>query len=160
MLREAGFAVSRASTAEEALTRLRSFQPGPDVIVSDHVLPGASGSAFVRPLREICPRVPVIAIRGMIEAESEYEGLHVIFLRKPCPPDCLIGEVHSPLAREPPHCKLLRALNARIIWNDRPALSEHRRTEGPRPIVRKFLRAYNAISLEIALLALACTAPT
>ena len=99
VLRDAGFAVSSASTAEEALTYLRSFQPGPDVIVSDHVLPGVSGSAFVRQLREICPHVPVIVISGMIEAESEYKDLQVIFLRKPCPPDCLIGEVQSALAR-------------------------------------------------------------
>jgi CheY-like chemotaxis protein len=97
VLREAGFAVSSASTAEQALTSLRSFAPGPDAIVTDHILPGASGSAFVRQLREICPRVPVIVISGMIEAEGEYEGLRVIFLRKPCPPECLIREVQSAL---------------------------------------------------------------
>lgn len=99
VLREAGFAVSSASTAEQALTSLRSFSPEPDAIVTDHVLPGASGSAFVRQLREICPLVPVIVISGMAEAEGEYDGLHAIFLRKPCPPDCLIREVEAALAR-------------------------------------------------------------
>ena len=98
VLREAGFSVSCATTAEQALTFLRSFATGPDVIVTDHVLPGASGSVFVRQLREISARVPVLVISGMAEAECEYDGLHVTFLRKPCPPDCLIREVQAALA--------------------------------------------------------------
>ena len=95
VLREAGFSVSCASTAEQALALLRSFASGPDVIVTDHVLPGASGSALVHQLRESSPRVPVIVISGMAEAEGEYQGLRVIFLRKPCPPESLIHEVQA-----------------------------------------------------------------
>jgi len=95
VLRAAGFSVSSANTAERALTSLRTLAPGPDVIVTDHVLPGASGSAFVRQLREVCPRVLVIVISGMAEAEGEYKGLNVIFLRKPCPPDRLIREIQA-----------------------------------------------------------------
>ena len=98
VVREAGFSVTCASTAEQALTVLCSTVAGPDVIVTDHVLPGASGSVFVRQLRGICPRVPVIVVSGMAEAEGEYEGLEVHFLRKPCPPECLIREVHTALA--------------------------------------------------------------
>lgn len=97
VLREAGFSVSRACTAEHALALLRSFASGPDVIVTDHVLPGASGSVFVRQLREIFPLVPVLVISGMAEAEGEYDGLHAIFLRKPCPPENLIHEVQVAL---------------------------------------------------------------
>jgi CheY-like chemotaxis protein len=97
VLRDAGFSVSSAGTAEQALTFLRSTAPGPDVIVTDHVLPGASGSTFVRVLRNVCSQIPVIVISGMAEAESEYEGLLVTFLRKPCSPDCLIREVWASL---------------------------------------------------------------
>jgi CheY-like chemotaxis protein len=93
VLRKAGFSVSSASTAEQALEVLRSSADGPDVIITDHVLPGASGSAFVNQLRQISPRVPVIVISGMAEAENEYDDLNVVFLRKPCPPDALIREV-------------------------------------------------------------------
>ena len=74
-----------------------SLASGPDVIVTDHVLPGASGSAFVHQLREISPHVPVIVISGMAEAEGEYEGLRITFLRKPCPPEALIREVEGAL---------------------------------------------------------------
>ena len=93
VLREAGFSVSSASTAEQALELLRSSAAGPDVIITDHVLPGASRSAFVKQLRQISPHVPVIVISGMAEAESEYDDLNVVFLRKPCPPETLIREV-------------------------------------------------------------------
>jgi two-component system, chemotaxis family, sensor kinase CheA len=48
VLRDAGFSVSCASTAEQVLALLRSFASVPDVIVTDHVLPGASGSGLVR----------------------------------------------------------------------------------------------------------------
>jgi len=102
VLRVARFSVSCASTSEQALTSLRSPASGPDVIVTDHVLPGASGSVFVRQLREISPRVPVLVISGMAEAESEYHGLHVVFLRKPCPPDSLIREVQAALVPQSP----------------------------------------------------------
>ena len=99
VLREAGFSVSRTSTAEQTLALLRFFffASGPDVIVTDHILPGASGSGFVRQLREISPRVPALVISSMAEAEGEYDGLHVIFLRKPCPPENLIHEVQVAL---------------------------------------------------------------
>jgi CheY-like chemotaxis protein len=93
VLREAGFSVFSASTAEQALELLRSSAAGPDVIITDHVLPGASGSVFVKQLRQISPHVPVIVISGMAEAESEYDDLNVVFLRKPCPPDALFREV-------------------------------------------------------------------
>jgi DNA-binding NtrC family response regulator len=101
VLREADFSVSSAGTAEHALEVLRLSAAGPDVIITDHVLPGASGSAFVNQLRQISPRVPVIVISGMAEAESEYDDLNVVFLRKPCPPDALIREVMATIRHEP-----------------------------------------------------------
>ena len=38
-----------------------------------------------------------LVISGMAEAEGEYDGLHAIFLRKPCPPENLIHEVQVAL---------------------------------------------------------------
>ena len=97
VLRDAGLSVSRASTAEQALDFLRLWTAGPDVIVTDHVLPGASGSVFVNQLRRTAVAIPVIVISGMAEAESEYHDLNVTFLRKPCPPDALIRAVRASL---------------------------------------------------------------
>ncbi len=97
VLRDAGFEVCIATTAESAHALLRSEPVGQSVqvIVTDHVLPGASGADFVRQLRAIKPAVPVIVITGLPEAESEYEGLGVIFRQKPCPPPELIMLVRN-----------------------------------------------------------------
>jgi len=67
------------------------------VILTDHVLPGASGAAFVRSLRESRPAVPVFVVTGMDDAESEYSGLGVTFLYKPCAPEELIRNVRQAL---------------------------------------------------------------
>ena len=99
VLRDAGFPVSIANTAEGALALLRSpgFAGRLGVIVTDHVMPGASGADFVRELRRINSLVPVIVVTGMAEAEEEYEGLNVKFLQKPCPPPELIETVRTAL---------------------------------------------------------------
>ncbi len=93
VLRDAGFEICIATTAESAMALLRSDPVGPSIgaIVTDHVLPGASGAEFVRQLRSINPAVPVIVITGLPEAESEYTGLNVAFRHKPCPPAELIA---------------------------------------------------------------------
>ena len=104
VLREAGFPVSIATNVDGAFALLRS--PGLasrlGVIVTDHVMPGASGADFVRELRRINPHVPVIVVTGMAEAEQEYDTLNVTFLQKPCPPPELIETVRDALRRCPP----------------------------------------------------------
>ena len=97
VLKSAGFSVLTASSAEEALVLLHDPAATSDleVIVTDHVLPGASGDSFVRELRNFSPSVPVLVITGMDEAEKEYAGLRITFLHKPCPPEDLILEVRQ-----------------------------------------------------------------
>ena len=99
VLRDAGFEVYIATTAETAHALLRSGSIGDSigVIVTDHILPGGSGADFVRQLRQIKPAVPVIVITGLPQAESEYVGLNVIFRQKPCPPPDLIALVREAL---------------------------------------------------------------
>jgi len=95
VLRHAGFEVSIATTADGAMAVMRS-QPLASslrVIITDHVMPGATGAEFVRALRTVNPTVPVIVVSGLPEIESEYEGLKVRFLAKPCFPQELIGTV-------------------------------------------------------------------
>jgi len=99
VLRGAGFSVLTADSAEKALQLLRdeSATAGLRVILTDHVLPGASGDAFVRELREFSPSVPVLVISGMDEAEQAYAGLEITFLHKPCAPEDLIAQVRVAL---------------------------------------------------------------
>jgi DNA-binding response OmpR family regulator len=102
VLRDAGFEVVIATTAESAHALLRSQPLGDSVgvIVTDHMLPGASGADFVRQLRQIKPTVPVIVITGLPEAETEYLGLNVVFRQKPCPPPELIALVRDSMTSE------------------------------------------------------------
>jgi DNA-binding response OmpR family regulator len=97
VLHGAGFSVMTADSAEQALEFLRDSKAssGLRVILTDHVLPGASGDAFVRELRDFSPSVPVLVITGMDEAEPEYAGLGVTFLHKPCAAEELIAQVHQ-----------------------------------------------------------------
>ncbi len=101
VLRDAGFEVCVATTAETAHALLRSGT-GDSVaaIVTDHILPGDSGADFVRQLRKLRPLVPVIVITGLPEAESEYDGLNVTFRQKPCPPADLIALVRDIMRQE------------------------------------------------------------
>jgi CheY-like chemotaxis protein len=102
ILRDAGFRVTIAMSAEAALDVLRTRE-SPDgirAIVTDHILPGASGAEFVRMLRNLHADIPVIVITGLPGAEEEYNGLGVIFREKPLPPDHLIATVKSALAQK------------------------------------------------------------
>ncbi len=98
VLREAGFRVDIATTAETALALLRT-KSGDSIgtVVTDHIMPGISGAVFVRQLRDARPGIPVIVISGMAEAENDYEGLDVVFRTKPCPPTQLIALVREKL---------------------------------------------------------------
>lgn len=99
VLRDAGFSVLTASTAAQALAFLSlSDDLRVDAIVTDHVMPGVRGSEFVQTMRAMQPHIPVIAISGLPEAESEYAGLNVTFLRKPCRPDELIRQLKNCLS--------------------------------------------------------------
>ena len=90
VLEQAGMSVSTAETAEAAIETLLSSANHFHVIVTDHMLPGNNGAAFVRQLRAINHLIPVLAISGLAEAESEYAELKVCFLPKPVPPEQLI----------------------------------------------------------------------
>ena len=91
VLADAGMCVSTAETSEEALALLRPPRATRfDVIITDHMLPGESGAAFVRQLRSLEGSIPVLAISGLPEAREEYEALNVRFLPKPVPPEDLI----------------------------------------------------------------------
>jgi DNA-binding NtrC family response regulator len=101
VLSQAGVEVQVATSAESALALLRTLSQAEriGVIVTDHVMPQATGSEFVRLVREVNPQVPVIVISGLPEADREYEGLNVIFRQKPCPPPELIDLVQAAARR-------------------------------------------------------------
>jgi len=66
-----------------------------EVIVTDHVMPASMVLFSFGNCNELRPQVPVIVMSGLAEAEAQYAGLDVTFLRKPCPPESLIQAVRA-----------------------------------------------------------------
>jgi len=101
VLRQAGLEVEIATSADSALALLRTLSKTEHigVIVTDHIMPQATGSEFIRLVRTVNPQVPVIVISGLPEAEKEYIGMNVVFRQKPCPPAELIDLVQSAVAK-------------------------------------------------------------
>jgi CheY-like chemotaxis protein len=97
ILKRAGYFVIAVLSPLRALEQLRNDEfPAPiELIITDHIMPGMTGSEFIAKLREFQPTIPVLVISGMMEAEEEYEGLDVEFRLKPLLPDNLLASVHS-----------------------------------------------------------------
>ena len=103
VLRKAGFQVSIATSVESALATLRIIRDRIGVIVTDHLMPDYSGPELVRQIRAENDWIPVIVLSGLPDADSEYEGLEVVFRAKPLPPPELIELVRSSLAEANRH---------------------------------------------------------
>jgi CheY-like chemotaxis protein len=89
----------QAETAYSADAALCALQGDPvraiSLVITDHIMPGESGSVFVKRLWETRPGIPVMVLSGLAEAEEDYAGLDVTFRAKPIRPADLIE-----LARE------------------------------------------------------------
>lgn len=69
MLVELGYHVTQVPSAEEGLERLRSG-PAPDLLLTDHLMPGMTGSQLVAAARVLYPLLPVVIVSGYAEMES------------------------------------------------------------------------------------------
>jgi CheY-like chemotaxis protein len=97
ILRRAGYFVIAALNPARALEQFQrgEFPAEISLVITDHLMPGMCGSEFVRVLRRTHPRLPVLVISGLEEAEQEYKGLDVTFRMKPLLPDRLLETVGS-----------------------------------------------------------------
>ncbi len=100
ILRNAGFVTYAVTSAESALALLAEIPETVRAVVTDHILPGASGAQMARQLRHRWPDLPVIVLTGMPSVEDEYDGLEVEILTKPCNPEDLIALLHSKTDRD------------------------------------------------------------
>lgn len=69
MLNDFGFEVVEAGSAEEALKLLKSGNV-PDLLVTDHLMPGMSGADLARAARVLHPVLPVLVVSGYAEVEG------------------------------------------------------------------------------------------
>jgi CheY-like chemotaxis protein len=101
ILKRAGYFVIAVLSPERALEQFRNneYPATIDLILTDHNMPGMTGSEFVTHLRAFAPEIPVLVISGMAEAEDEYANLGVNFRLKPLLPDDLLATVHTLLTK-------------------------------------------------------------
>lgn len=92
ILKRNGYAVITVLNPARALEQLRSgdFLSEINLVITDHIMPGMSGSTFVREIRGLQPQMPVLVISGLEEAAEEYEGLQIQFRVKPVQPEILL----------------------------------------------------------------------
>jgi DNA-binding response OmpR family regulator len=97
ILKRGGYFVIAALSPQRVLDQFRTFEFPEEIelVITDHIMPGMSGSEFVRELRNLRPNLPVLVISGLEEAEAEYDGLNVLFRLKPLRPDNLLASVHG-----------------------------------------------------------------
>lgn len=91
ILRSAGYGVTMARTAEEALDRAQK-QPF-DVVVTDFRLPGMSGGELLHALQEACPEVPVVMVTAYGTIGRAVEAMKqgaFSYIAKPVNPDELL----------------------------------------------------------------------
>ena len=96
ILRRAGYFVIAALNPMRAIEQFQddAFPAPINAVITDHMMPGMSGSQFVRELRKLHPGLPIMVISGLEEAEQEYAGMNVRFLLKPLSPDLLLSNLH------------------------------------------------------------------
>jgi CheY-like chemotaxis protein len=69
MLVELGYEVVEAASAEEAL-RMIGNGPRVDLVVTDHLMPGMTGTDLARAIRNDRPDLPVLIISGYAEMDD------------------------------------------------------------------------------------------
>jgi CheY-like chemotaxis protein len=74
MLMDLGYEVAEASSGEEAL-RLIDTGLRPDLLVTDHLMPGMNGAELARLVTSRSPGLPVLIVSGYAEAEGVAPGL-------------------------------------------------------------------------------------
>ncbi|MFK3776414.1 GAF domain-containing protein [Pseudomonas sp. NPDC089406] len=106
ILRDHGYQISWATSAEDALAQIASADSAFDAVFSDVVMPGIGGLALGRELRRSHPQLPVILTSGYSEAIAEGGHQGFEFLAKPYSAEqvCsvlgkVLGETLTPAAR-------------------------------------------------------------
>jgi CheY-like chemotaxis protein len=103
LLTRQGYRVLGAANAEEALEVFEQH-PSIDVLLTDVVMPGASGSEMARQLLLLRPALKVVYMSGYTEDAIVHHGVTlpgIAFLHKPFTADTLGRKIRSVLDHEP-----------------------------------------------------------
>ena len=101
-LKSHGYAVSEAATPDQALRFPEQGNPGPELLLTDIVMPGMSGRELARQLRARYPRIGVVYMSGYTEDVALQEGRiepGAGFIAKPFVMIDLLSRIRKTLAR-------------------------------------------------------------
>jgi two-component system, cell cycle sensor histidine kinase and response regulator CckA len=104
ILERAGLGVLTAASASGALEAWRAQDPPIDVVLSDVVMPGASGVDLAMEITALSPGAAIVLISGFTPSALEQHRLlsdsiaNVPLLQKPVAPADLVAAVHSAIA--------------------------------------------------------------
>jgi two-component system cell cycle sensor histidine kinase/response regulator CckA len=102
LLERAGYRVIPAANAQEAVERFESTEAEIDLVITDVVMPGASGPALLRYLWERRPSLKVVFMSGYADDAVPTLGRldkDAVFLQKPFTGERLINKVLEALGR-------------------------------------------------------------
>jgi PleD family two-component response regulator len=77
-LTAAGYLVIAILTPEAVVDRLRVRKQPVSLVITDHIMPGMSGSELARKIRDFSADLPILVISGLEGVEGEYAGLNVM----------------------------------------------------------------------------------
>ena len=95
-----GYTVLNASDATEALLKYEQYQGRLDLLITDVVMPRASGPELARRLASSRPQMKVLYMSGYADDAIVHHGIldpGTSFLQKPFTPDALAGKVRAVL---------------------------------------------------------------
>jgi two-component system, cell cycle sensor histidine kinase and response regulator CckA len=101
LLERQGYTVLVAANAEEA-RRLFEKNPSVDVLLTDVVMPGASGPELTMQLIELKPSLKVVYMSGYTEDAIVHHSVinpGIAFLNKPFTSDTLVSKIREVLDR-------------------------------------------------------------
>jgi DNA-binding NtrC family response regulator len=101
ILEEDGFAVTLATSADEAVERIRTETFS--LILLDIKMPGRDGMSLMRQVKETWPQIPIIVMSGYTTPETIAEVSETdaaTFIAKPFTPDELLDAVGQVIQRE------------------------------------------------------------
>jgi signal transduction histidine kinase/CheY-like chemotaxis protein len=70
LLQRMGYLVEAVETPESALIRVIDAPERFSLLLTDHAMPGMSGVALARRIREVAPALPMILVSGYLDAEA------------------------------------------------------------------------------------------
>jgi PAS domain S-box-containing protein len=105
-LENAGYCVLEAGLASEAIEFLTRHAGRISLVLTDVVMPGASGPELANRIKKLAPSIPVLFTSGYPDGEIARRGLlepGALFLQKPFTPTALVRAVQDQLTASAAH---------------------------------------------------------